>query len=83
MGQKGNQLNLLNEKFLGEVSQSEAMTFLGVCKVLGVGLIRETKDPKTFTEILEETMDKFDARSRKRKRELLEVLRDANRAKDK
>ncbi len=72
----------LNEKMMVEISKMDVMTFLGLCKLLGVSLVRETNVSKQFSDLLEEVMNKFDALSRPMKKEILGVVRDANRTKD-
>lgn len=71
----------LNEKLMLEISKLDVVTFLGLCKLLGVSIIKE-KEPKTFADLLEEVMQKFDVLGRPKKKEILGVVRDANRAKD-
>ena len=71
----------LNEKLMLEISKLDVVTFLGLCKLLEVSIIKE-KEPKTFADLLEEVMQKFDVLGRPKKKEILGVVRDANRAKD-
>lgn len=71
----------LNEKLMLEISKLDAVTFLGLCKLLGVSIVKE-KEPKQFADLLEEVMQRFDVLGRPMKKEILGVVRDANRAKD-
>lgn len=72
----------LNEKMMLEISKLDAVTFLGLCKLLGVSLITKTNISKNFSDLLEEVMNKYDKLGRPMKKEILEVVRDANRTKD-
>ena len=71
----------LNEKLMLEISKLDAVTFLGLCKLLGVSIVKEI-EPKQFADLLEEVMQRFDVLGRPMKKEILGVVRDANRTKD-
>ena len=77
----------LDEKFMREISRIKSPEiFLGVAKVLGVGLLGEEKDengkfiPKDFVDIFEELMKKYSGAQRQIKKELLNLLEKANRS---
>lgn len=72
----------LNEKLVVEISKMDVLTFLGLCKLLGVSLTSASEISKSFGDLLEEVMNKFDALGRPMKKEILGVVRDANRTKD-
>lgn len=79
----------LDEKFMREISRIKSPEiFLGVAKVLGVGLLEEEKDengkfiPKDFVDIFEELMKKYSGAPRRIKKELLDLLEKANRSGD-
>lgn len=80
----------LNEKFMNEVSKiKDPVVFLGLAKVLGIKLYedgaqgKELKDrnPKDFSEIFAEVMAQFNGLGRRKKREVMKILRDANKVK--
>ena len=75
----------LSEKFLKELANiKDPVIFLGLCPILKVDIYTEEKDeeghfvPKTFPVLLDEMMKNFDCAGRPRKRELLKILREAN-----
>ena len=77
----------LTQKFLRELSNiKDPVVFTGVCVILKVPLYMDEKDeegkeiPKEFGSLLTELMKSYDCAGRKRKRELLKILRDANKA---
>lgn len=72
----------LELKFLEEIGHiKDPEIFLGVARILKAKLINEEKkEPYDFQDILEETMRKFHESSRSRKKELLKILRAANKA---
>ena len=68
----------LEEKFMEEISRiKEVEIFLGISKLLSVELL-DGKDPRDFTDVFADVMEKFRGKDRKRKRELLKVLKLAN-----
>lgn len=78
----------LNEQFMIEVSRIKAPElFLGMARLLEVGFVEGEISPETdpkdlkmkdFTTLFAEIMDSFDKRDRHRKKELLKLLRQAN-----
>lgn len=77
----------LTQKFLKELGNiKDPVVFLGLCPILKVEIYKEEKDengkkiPRDFHEVLKDLMSSYDCAGRKRKRELLKILRDANKA---
>lgn len=68
-----------NEKRLMEfvtlISKMEPQEYCGVCKILGVKLFNEEKEPRAFEETLSELIDKFLKMKKKPRRELMKVLK--------
>lgn len=70
----------LTERFLKEVARiKKPEYFLGVARILKVDLMRDG-EPLEFDEILAQVIDKYDVAPRKRKKELLRILREANKS---
>lgn len=69
-----------NEKgFIKELSRTkDPVVFLGVAKILGVSCMVDKDTPKDFQDILKDVIDTYFAADPKRQKEVLEVLRDAN-----
>lgn len=69
--------------FLKEIGQIKAPEiFLGVARILKVPLLSEDKEARDFIDLFADIMEKYHAAPRKRRKELLQILRDANRAAD-
>ena len=69
--------------FAGCISQIRSPElFLGVARILKVNLMADSAadTPRDFGEIYEDVMIAFEAASRKRKKELIKILREANKA---
>lgn len=66
--------NLL-EEFTIMLSKMEAVEFLGICKVLKVGIVKNNDTPREFKELLFEVISKFEQLNRKQKRDLMKLLR--------
>lgn len=78
----------LNQKFMKELANiKDPIIFLGLCPILGVKVYTEEKDeqdrpiPKGFEVLFADVMAGFDCAGRKRKKELLSILRKANKEK--
>ena len=68
----------LEEKFMEEISRiKEVEIFLGISKLLSVELL-DGKEPRDFTDVFADVMEKFRGKNRARKKELLKVLKLAN-----
>ncbi len=73
-------MNGLNERFILELGRIKSPEiFLGVARILKVQLI-EGENPRDFGELCADVIDSFEQSGRKRKRELLKILREANNA---
>ena len=65
--------------FLLEISKiKNPEIFIGVVKILNVDLLTQDKEAKDFADLLEETLKAYEAAPRKLRRELLSILRKAN-----
>ena len=70
-------------KFLEEIGRiKRPEIFLGVVRILKVPFLGEDGEAKDFVELLEEVMEKYEKESRQRRRELYQILREANKAAD-
>ena len=70
----------LNERFIYELGRiKNPEIFLGVARILKVRLI-EDGEPRDFGDLCADVIESFEQTNRKRKRELLKILRDANNA---
>ena len=64
----------LTEEFTIGLSKLEAVEFIGVCKVLGVVLVKDNDEPREFRELLLDSISKFSALNRKQKRDLVKLV---------
>lgn len=72
----------LTEKFTNEIARTkDPIVFIGIARILNVSLMSE-KDPKNFEDVLVECIEAFDKENRARRKELLKVLKDANKCKE-
>lgn len=70
----------LNERFVMELGRiKDPEIFLGVARVLKVQLMEDEK-PRDFSELCADAIESYATSNRKRKRELLKILREANSA---
>ena len=70
----------LNERFVMELGRiKDPEIFLGVARVLKVQLVEDEK-PRDFGELCADAIESYATSNRKRKRELLKILREANSA---
>lgn len=68
----------LNERFILEISNIKTPEiFLGVARILKVQLVT-VQGARQFEDIYADVLEAFECAPRKRKRELLKILRDAN-----
>lgn len=75
------------EKLFNLIPKLDAVEFVGLARVLKVRLMDETnpdaenvKDkytPRAFSDVLEELLQNFEAQSRNRRREIIQVLKAA------
>lgn len=70
----------LEQKFMEEVSRiKEPEVFIGVARILKVKLMREDADePRPFSDVFNDTVAAFSQTARKRKREILRIMRAAS-----
>lgn len=71
----------LTQKFMYELSQSDVVNFRGVAQILRVAIADENEEVRPFPDVFADVMKAYDAAGRKRKKELLKILRDANKFK--
>ena len=75
----------LTEKFVKEILKiKEPELFVGVARILKVPLFNiEEKKEREFSDVFADCIDVFEKENRKRQKELLSILKDANRCKEK
>ena len=70
---------MLLERFANELANThDPEVFLGVARILKVELVDEDDKARGFYELWSDVIDNYNAAPRKRKRELLKILREAN-----
>lgn len=68
----------LEERFIYELGRIKSPeVFLGVVRILKVQLVKDDK-PRDFSELCADVINSYELAPRKRKRELLKILREAN-----
>lgn len=69
--------------FIEEVSKLSEVEFVGLSKILCVPILDKDKDEneRPFEEILSDMMDKFLMVKRGKRKEILKMIKDVNRAK--
>lgn len=68
----------LEERFIHELGRiKDPEVFLGVARILKVQLVKDDK-PRDFGELCADVINFYELAPRKRKRELLKILREAN-----
>ena len=73
----------LTQKFIKEIANIKSPeVFLGVARILKVQLMEDKETPYDFVKIFSDTVEAFDKAGRARKRELLKILIQANRYKE-
>ena len=73
----------LVEKFTKELAEvKDPVVFVGVARVLQVSLMGNNKEPKDFQNVFIECVKAFNDAERKRQKELLSILKDANKCKE-
>ena len=73
----------MEEKFLKEISKIKNVEFFfGLCKILSVKLVDEEENPRNFEDMLEDLIIGFGRFNRKKKKELLDILKKANKSED-
>lgn len=71
----------LTQKFMYELSQSDVVNFRGVAQILRVRIADENEEVRPFPDVFADVMKAYDEAGRKRKKELLKILREANKFK--
>ena len=70
-------------KFMKEIGNiSDVTVFMGVARILNVNTMKDKDTPKDFTDVLMEVINAYFAAEPKRQRELLKILKDANKCKE-
>lgn len=68
----------LEERFIYELGRiKDPEVFLGVARILKVQLVQD-ENPRDFGELCADVINFYELAPRKRKRELLKILREAN-----
>lgn len=71
----------LMDKFILEIARiKDPVVFLGVARVLKVRAVGDDKETKDFNELFQEVLEAFQNSSKTRQKELLSILKNANRA---
>lgn len=66
-------------KFMQEISKIKEPTLLiGLAKILRVPLFTDNKEPHDFSQVFENVMHAYAAAPRKLRRELLQIIKQAN-----
>lgn len=72
------------KRFIKELGKiKDPVVFFGVARVLKVNPMVDKDTPKEFAAVLEEIIDAYFAAEPKKQKELLNILRDANKCKEK
>lgn len=69
-------------EFLSLLQQLEAIEFIGISKLLGVKLLDGEK-PRDFFLLLHDCLERFEGLSRKKRKEILKILKEAKKEKEK
>lgn len=67
--------------FIEEVSKLSEVEFAGLSKILCVPILDKDENERPFEEILSDMMDKFLMIKRGKRKEILKMIKDVNRAK--
>ena len=71
------------EKFLRELSKiKDPAVFFGTARILKVPCMVDKDTPREFQDILKDVIDNYFAAAPSRQRELLKILKDANKCKE-
>lgn len=66
--------------FIEEVSKLSEVEFVGLSKILCVPILDKNENERPFEEILSDMMDKFLMIKRGKRKEILNMIKDVNRA---
>ena len=61
--------------FLELVTQLEPIEFVGLSKILCVSLVNQKNEPIEFEDILSDMIDKFISTGRKKRKDIIKVLK--------
>ena len=64
-----------NMKFIEALTKLQPVEFAAVARILNVRLLNEDKEPRDFTEVLNDIMQHFGGLSRAAKRNLIRVVK--------
>lgn len=67
--------------FIEEVSKLSEVEFVGLSKILCVPILDKDENERPFEEILSDMMDKFLMIKKGKRKEILKMIKDVNRAK--
>ena len=79
----------LGMQLIEQISKMEPVEFLGLARLLGVQVLEENKEvtgdkdklkPRSFADVLEDVMTKFEKQNRGRKREIIKLVKKSNAA---
>lgn len=74
--------NKISGEFLLLLQQLEAIEFIGISKLLDVRLL-DDKEPRDFYILLHDCLEHFEGLSRKKRKEILKILKEAKKEKEK
>lgn len=74
--------NKISGEFLLLLQQLEAIEFIGISKLLGVRLL-DDKEPRDFYILLHDCLEHFEELSRKKRKEILKILKEAKKEREK
>ena len=79
----------LGMQLIEQISKMEPVEFLGLARLLGVQVLEENKEatgdkdkfkPRSFADVLEDVMAKYEKQNRSRKREIIKLVKKSNAA---
>lgn len=79
----------LGMQLIQQISNMEPVEFLGLARLLGVQVLEENKEatgekdkfkPRSFADVLEDVMAKYEKQNRSRKREIIKLVKKSNAA---
>ena len=68
----------MTTKFMNEVVKLDIAEFFGVARILKVKLINENGEIREFADVFADLMAAYDCADKSRKKELLKILKAAN-----
>ena len=64
-----------SERLMGIIPTLGAIEFIGLAHLLKVSLLNDNKEPRDFTDVLEDVMKAYEKTNRKRRREIMQLLK--------